>query len=463
MSYGSTFVQFEANGRISQKFSRPHMRKENIHERSHKDGHYGKQFDINLSRVDNNPVDKASVKESMLSYSKKMRSIQDARYSSGNTKGESLFVRAKHIPKYPARAPKKRRPMSFDELLGRDRDSAKETVGKPRPKSDKTKPLGDNEKSADELHLPLLSERLRKSGSNVQVSLVSASDLYEIVDISLRSKGTRHESLQMLRMEADDKHHSEAAHAYQRLFPEDSYNKYERNTVNSQTKSRRPQRINESTKQYECNFDDSIVNVPSVEFYDEIFALDKSDLSERKNGQVKLPSLNNEPFRRRPQRAKRMKLIDPGLSVIPEDNVMETRNSVSDHRKDVMGITSPPPPKTPSKPQENLTKTALDAIEENVEKVSFKDNGLTSEAKQTNMGVEISPRTPDTVEIRREYRSYFPFIDDSKSTKKVIKDDGDVRIEVTQCPPKHDILLGAKLKAQKRFSKKLIFLRDTPR
>lgn len=465
MSYGSTFVQFEANGRMSQKFSRPSYRKDETSDRSHKLVQYEKQFDVNLSRVEGQPIDRTSVRNSMLNYSRKMRTLQEAR----NGKGDSLFVRAKHIPKHPVRAPKKRRPMSFDELLGRDRDvgSERPSAAKTRPHSDKSKSTRNAEsKSDNELHLPLLTERLRKSGSNVQVSLVSASDLYDIVDFSLRSKGTRNDSLQMLRLEQEanshelrrNKNQSEIDSSFEHVFPDNAYNRFERTTDRSSDSQKRLQKLNNVQNFFDSSYADG--HIPSEEFYEQIFAMDKSELSPQKSStyrnSVKLPSI--EPFKRRPQRAKRMKLIDPDLDDIPEDNVIETHNSVFNAKREVVRVNSPTPQKSSPKPQETISKFSLDAIQENVEKVSVRDTVISNEE------VNSTPRNYSEISDIRTYdrRGLFPSLEESKSTKKVIRDDGDVRIEVTQCPPKHESTGNAKLKAQKRF-KKLIFLRDAPR
>jgi hypothetical protein len=199
--------------------------------------------------------------------------------------------------------------------------------------------------------------------------------------------------------------------------------------------------------------------MPTAEFYEDIFAMDKIDNSIQKPTNLsnifKLPSI--EPFKRRPQRAKRMKLVDPELADIPEDNVIESQTSSSHSRRESVRASSPTPQKTSPRPHET-NKFSLDAIQETVEKVSVRDNNDFNPA--TNETFRNSVGTGET----RYYSKggILPHIDDSKSTKKLLRDDGDVRIEVTQCPPKQDAAGAAKLKAQKKF-KKLIFLRDAPR
>lgn len=466
MSYGSTFVQFEANGRISQKFSRPNFKKDETHDNP-KLVHYEKQFDVNLSRVEDQTVDKSSVRASMLNYSQKMRTLQDARYSSGNGKGDTLFVRAKHIPKYPVRAPKKRRPMSFDELLGRDRETGdRPGAAKARPHSDKTKPLRDVEtKSDNELHLPLLTERLKKSAQSVQVSLVSASDLYDIVDFTLRSKGTRKDSLQRLRIENEVKNPKldrvrdkvETEDSIESVFPDDTYNRFERTVGRFPDRNRKLHSMKNVQKLYDSYYNNS--HMPSDEFYQETFAMDKSSYispetqnHEQTSYPFKLPSINNEPFKRRPTRAKRMKLIDPGLGDIPEDHIIESHASTSRSRREQTRTQSPTPQKPGPKLQDMLDKISLDAIQETAEKVMLDEHVYSNPA---NKGQSQS------IAYNSDTQHNETFSDEGKSSKTLLHDDGDVRIEVTQCPPKHETV-NTKLKAQKRI-KKLIYLRDAPR
>ncbi|XP_052796679.1 uncharacterized protein LOC128229068 [Mya arenaria] len=486
MSYGSTFEHFEANGRISQKFSRPTVRRSTyMHERPHQQHqqqphkvvHYEKEFDVNLTRVDDTPPDRASVRESMLAYSKKIKSIQDARYSqNGNENGgDPLFVRAKHIPKFPSKKPpKKRRPMSFDELLGRDRDQPvreRPVAAKPRPLSDRA----PKERRSDKhVRLPLLTERLSKPSPDVHLSLVSASDLYEIVDFSLRRKGTRTESLNMLGLEKEvsEKLAPQRTPRTNHIAVPEEYTKYERTSDATRYEAERAHYARIFKEQSHDN-----EHVPNDEFYQQIFALDKNDpeVLNAVPATMKLSSLtmNNGPFQRRPHRAKRMRLVDPGLGDIPEDNVIQTDNTYYDVKQRVW---SPPPAFRSNAKLQESTHT-LTSIAEATEKVQVAErNGgqsahVTSKAQSEirvpdneTHGLEThseQSRPPDVI-FGNERTPPLPPIGDSKSTKKVIRDDGDVRIEVTQCPPKTEINITAKLKAQRRF-KKLIFLRDGPR
>lgn len=473
MSYGSIFLQFEAaNGRISQKFARPSLKKEHlVHERA-KGVQYEKQFDVNLTRVDESIPDKASVRESMLAYSRKMRSLQDTRFAEGNCKEDPLFVRAKHIPKYPTKPPKKRRPMSFDELLGRDKDVPERTNGsKTRPVSEKTRPLKDSDLE-NEIHLPLLSERLKKSNKNVQVSLVSASDLYDIVDFSLKSKGTRNDSLRLLRLEQDlgvskpsprQNNGRKDSKSCSTVISEDGYSDCERRTSQGGKPTSLKDKNNKSS-----NTAGEPPAVLTEEIYRDIVGLSKTDPI---STSLRLPSINNDPFKRRPNRAKRMKLVDSGLGDIPEDNIVEIPKYKHQNVKERTRVTSPPPQQTLVHGKSVEAASPLEIIDEDGEKTnitSSNDNNAASNCSSETVdrqGKETWEMS--TSEFQPEpygyehFRSAIPLFEDGKSTKKVIKDDGDVRIEVTQCPPKHETMT-AKLKAQKRF-KRLIFLRDGPR
>ena len=86
----------------------------------------------------------------------------------------------------------------------------------------------------DELHLPVLSDRLKKNSPNVQVSFVSASDRYDIVDFSLKSRGSRQDSINMLNMERKAFSHS-GMHStkkpdpgFDRFIAEAVYDRFER-------------------------------------------------------------------------------------------------------------------------------------------------------------------------------------------------------------------------------------------
>lgn len=113
--------------------------------------HYEKEFDVSLSRMVNR---ERGLKESMLAYTERMRKITNTKHSmDGMLAQESspLYVRAKHIPKFPVTKNKTRRPASFDELIGKNANS------------NSNKPRREKPKSASRLSLPLLPDRYKRT------------------------------------------------------------------------------------------------------------------------------------------------------------------------------------------------------------------------------------------------------------------------------------------------------------
>ena len=452
MSYGSAYIQTEPVSRINARATRP--RKEHVKRLVQ----YEKEFDVNLSRLD---ARERSVKDSMIAYSEKMRSITEARntFNSGHSKHDPLFVRAKHIPKHPTRGPRKRRPMSFDELLGRDRDQTKQTTSKQRPHSDKQLPLKEitsARNQSDEMHLPVLSERLRKASPSVQVSFVSASDLYDIVDFSLRNRGSRQDSLNAFEMEKGSRihgadgippgsrlHGADGHHPgrrndkmFDKFIAEAMYDQFERCERKGVTMT--------STDQYRHTSDYANISHPAASDSKEIRVPTAQNFEEKtssvqithnpKNKNPKLPLLYIDPLRYRPPRVKRMKLQKPDLGIIPEDYTVSQGTLNRGIPQTNKAPVSPPPHRL--SPRSLVTDSNLEFIHED----------------EANQDDNIQDSLND-----------LPVTDGQKSTRRIVmRDDGDVRIEVTQCPPKHESTVSnsnTKLRAQKKF-KKLIFLRD---
>lgn len=429
MSYGSAYIQTEAASRINARTSH------NKRDYEKRLVHYDKEFDVNLSRIETR--DK-SLKESMVAYTEKMRSIADARnhLNGGSSHSDPLFVRAKHIPKYPISKPRKRRPMSLDELIGRDRakKNDKQYVSKQRPLSDKVMPtseIKESRKKTEELHLPALSDRLKKNSPNVQVSFVSASDLYDIVDFSLRTRGSRQDSINMLNMERKTFPHGglhsskKTDQSLDRFIAEAVYDRFERCERNDSSDLSKT--INKPPFS-KCED----IHVPTAEELEDENDKENESKSSLDTKEFKLPALRIDPLRYRPNRVKRMKLQNPGLGAIPEDNILShIAFTQDDPPKKLAPKPLSPPPRTIS-PQNLATKFNLDAIQED-------ENGRER--------------------IKDESQEIVPVLPEPKGTRRILmRDDGDVRIEVTQCPPKQEPS-NAKLRAQKKF-KKLIFLRD---
>ncbi|KAL3865913.1 hypothetical protein ACJMK2_043260 [Sinanodonta woodiana] len=446
MSYGSLYFQSEHSNQTTSKISRMKQ------EYDRRLVHYERGFDVNVSRIENRD---RGLRESMLAYTERMRSITDSRRD--GIQPDPLFVRAKHIPRYPQGGHRRRRPMSLDELIGRDKDQRPQAAKlERRPLSERDVKTEEKTKNSDALSqsasvlLPALPERLKNTGSSVQVSFVSASDLYDIVDFSLKSKGTRQDSIQILRMER------EAA-----LAAENSDS-----VVSSSSKF-----VNKSPRMDDGDAKSSVISLPQIDITgkgidgktgvqkvgceveekksstnnggetdeNEDESDDSGDDIDHIKSKATLGKINI--LRLRPKRAKRMRLQIPNLGAIPEDEVLSGNKSSQDLKGKRM--ISPPPSKQSSKSIAYGRPSILSIIPENEASILSDSRLLRSQ--------------------RNEYRTIPHLLDymPGKSTRRILmKDDGDVRIEVTQCPPKQDFL-SLKMKAQKRF-KKLIYLRDVP-
>ena len=307
-------------------------------------------------------------------------------------------------------------------------------MSKQRPLSDKvlpTRETGESRKGSDELHLPVLSDRLKKNSPNVQVSFVSASDLYDIVDFSLKSRGSRQDSINMLNMERKAFPHS-GMHStkkpdpgFDRFIAEAVYDRFER----TERKDNSDMLVKSINKPPFSKSDD--IRVPTAEELEEENGIDSESKSSLDTS-FKLPTLRLDPLKYRPNRVKRMKLQNPGLGAIPEDNIISHKVFTQHGPPKTVALKPLSPPHRVVSPHNLASKSNLDAIQE-----------------------DESSRE----RIEDESQEVVPVIPESKGTRRILmRDDGDVRIEVTQCPPKPE-QSNAKLRAQKKF-KKLIFLRD---
>ncbi|KAK3609108.1 hypothetical protein CHS0354_007785 [Potamilus streckersoni] len=447
MSYGSLYFQSEHSNQTASKIARM---KQEYEKRL---VHYERGFDVNLSRIENRD---RNLRESMLAYTERMRSITDSRRD--GIQSDPLFVRAKHIPRYPQKGYRRRRPMSLDELIGRDKDQRPQAAKlERRPLSERdVKTEEEKIKSTDTLSqpvaalLPALPERLKNTGSSVQVSFVSASDLYDIVDFSLKSKGTRQDSIQILRMEREAAlaaEHSENTVSSSSKFVNTSPRT---DDGDKKTMALSLQPIDITGKGIDGKTGDQKIDNEKEENKSSTNSGGETDENEDESddsGDEIYHIRNKESFgkinilRLRPKRAKRMKLQTPNLGAIPEDEVLSGNKTSQDLKGKRM--VSPPPPKQSARSISSRRPSILSIIPENEASFLSDSRPLRSQ--------------------RNEYRTIPPLLDymSGKSTRRILmKDDGDVRIEVTQCPPKQDFL-SLKMKAQKRF-KKLIYLRDVP-
>ncbi|XP_062586779.1 uncharacterized protein LOC134248389 [Saccostrea cucullata] len=365
--------------------------------------HYEKEFDVSLSRMINR---ERGLKESMLAYTERMRKMTNTKNSvEGMLSNDSpLYVRAKHIPKIPLTKNKDRRPASFDELIGKN------------AKSKSNKPRRDKPKSASRLSLPSLPERYNKNSHQVKISFVSASDLYDIVDFSIRNKGNKEDTLRYIEM---DNIHNHTPSPTGRPLPGAGNRKSSRNLSKSAN--------NESpTPKIPKDFS-TLPTLPPIESSDKEQDSENSDTD---SDSLDLNKANVEAFKRRPNRAKRMQINKPDLADIPENDVASQKRSAKSERT----LPSPPPKQSPRNVI-NL-QSQLVAIPEHQtpsDELLIFDKKKVGKLPRREQGQNVTPM------VRLE-----PF-------KNVLKEPED----------NTDQHLKMKLKAQKRF-KKLIFLRDVP-
>lgn len=388
---------------------------------------YEKEFNLKTSKSTNR---EKALRESMLAYTERVRNISNSRNKfdgdeSDNEDNIPLVVRAKHIPKFPIQRNIPRRPASLDELIGKSSlvKQERERLLK-RPKS--------ASRVSTRIPLPSLSERLNGRSHRVKISFVSASDLYDFVDYSLRNRGTKKETLQFLKMEKDiltKKAHENnkrppAAHSRLNEMPAKSKNEGNVNSfsmlppIDSKESVQKPQTI-----QTESVHEQSEI-IPLDKIVKEV-PINNPDESGRKSPVV--------PLKIRPNRAKRMKIRQPDLGAIPENDVSSHRNSATPERS----LVSPPPKMSPRNVV-NLDSNLV-SIPEN-ENIS--DSGFSARRK-------ISRLNHRKIEINRPGPLWKS--DSLITNEKRIIDIDDLDLNAN----------SNKLKAQKKF-KKLIFLRDIP-
>lgn len=369
--------------------------------------HYEKEFDVSLSRMVNR---ERGLKESMLAYTERMRKITNTKHSmDGMLAQESspLYVRAKHIPKFPVTKNKTRRPASFDELIGKNANS------------NSNKPRREKPKSASRLSLPLLPDRYKKNSHNVKISFVSASDLYDIVDFSIRNKGNKEETLRYLGMESSNSQSSPSP--TDRPAAGGGNRKTSRNGSKLASLSPTPQ----NNKGF-----GALPTLPPIESAEKD-SNDEADNSDTDSDSLDLNKASVEAFKRSPNRAKRMQINKPGLDDIPENDVTSQKRSAKSDRT----LPSPPPKQSPRNVI-NMQSHLMSIPEHDAsgDELMAPDRKRMGRLSRREIGGQNS--------IRLE-----PF---SVSERSTVKEQEET-----------DQHLKMKLKAQKRF-KKLIFLRDVP-
>ena len=366
--------------------------------------HYEKEFDVTLSRMVNR---EKVLKESMLAYTERMRKISKGKNSTDGMLSHEcvpLYVRAKHIPKFPNTKNRTRRPASFDELIGKNANSKSNTPRREKPKS------------ASRLSLPSLPDRYRSNSQQVKISFVSASDLYDFVDFSIRNKSNKEETRRYLEMDNSGGQISPT----DRPVAGAGSRKTSRNSGKRQSDPETPPNKKEFS---------ALPTLPPIESSDKDQE-QESDNSDSDSDSLDLNKATAEALRRRPNRAKRMQINKPGLDDIPENDIASQKRSAKSDRT----LPSPPPKQSPRNVI-NMQSQLVSIPEHD----SNNDDLSPSYKKRTS---KLTRREHGQNSIRLE-----PF---SLSERNSVKEpeDGDQHLKV-------------KLKAQKRF-KKLIFLRDVP-
>jgi hypothetical protein len=369
---------------------------------------YEREFDVTVSRMVNR---ERGLRESMLAYTERMRKIASAKAGvDGILSHESvpLYVRAKHIPKFPS-TKNRRRPASFDELVGKNANSKS------------NKPRRDKPKSASRLSLPSLPDRYNKNPHHVKISFVSASDLYDIVDFSIRNKGNKEDTLRYLEMEN-----------IQNSSPSPSDRPSAGAGNRKMSRNIRATTTNDSPSPKNQKELSGFVTLPPIDSSEQEKE-QESENSDSDNDSLDFNKANAEAFKKRPSRAKRMQINKPGLDDIPENDVASQKKLAKSERT----LPSPPPKQSP---RNIITmQSQLVAIPEHE---SSSDELLTLDKKRFRKLSRRENGQNVTPLVRLE-----PF---SHSERNSVKDQDDT-----------DQHLKMKLKAQKRF-KKLIFLRDVP-
>lgn len=363
------------------------------------------------------------LRDSMLAYTERMRNIANSRQfiepeRFSSPENVPLVVQAKHIPKFPVMR-SKRKPASLDELIGSQAEKARRMYNK----------------TGSKLTLPALPDRLSKRTHHVKISFVSASDLYDFVDFSIRNKASKDEALKMLKNEAFGRRSIRPHGAKARDRPDsdkatkssdspppldddnqdlfdDRYSHLNEPTVIGHSSSSNGSGSNGLSETNSVSDDDR----SDVKYNNE--SITASDLSDSD-----VPTLSFDALKIRPNRAKRMKLHQPQLNIIPENAIMFQKAKKARQ----LSVTSPPPKQSPRSILNN--PPILSAIPEN----------------------EHSPNGSED------------FWSKKKKARALKRGDNQSHHGVKLEPISHSEhpQLKTKMKAQKKI-RKLIYLRDVP-
>lgn len=267
---------------------------------------------------------------SMIAYTERMREISRARADFAANpppecaQGVGLEVRANHIPKrhgifghgQQSSLLQRRRPLSLDELTGRrgnNDDDTEPAPGKATKRRSSSLPPDISSNAA-------FSTPKNNGDERVKVSFVSASDLFDLVDFSLRSKRSRHEAIKTAKMEESLKFINDHLELFQlsrdlaapRPFRERS------REVKSDVSGLK---VEGMASPREGKSEDSEKRMKTTgERLTSVKEEESSDIPDDSLREMTMPSQRHK-LRYRPSRAKRMKLHRSGLGVIPEDDM----------------------------------------------------------------------------------------------------------------------------------------------
>lgn len=386
---------------------------------------YEKEFDLKTAK--STPREKL-LRESMLAYTERIRNLSNGKGRVGNDESENedtipLVVRAKHIPKFPLKRNLPRRPASLDELIGKSslvKQERERLLKRPRSAS----------RIPPRVNVPSLPDRLQGRSHHVKISFVSASDLYDFVDYSLRNRGTKKETLQFLKLEKEiltkkARENNKRPHAgQQRNLDTDSGQEKEKG-VNSlrtlppiETKD-----LSSSPKPVLKQGNESDTSIQNI-------SKDNTPRTFSESGKQSPSS----PLKTRPNRARRMKIRQPGLGAIPENDISANQKRLQTPERTT--VASPPPKISPR--NVNL-ESNLNSIPENDSSNEGAFTGRKKLPRIVHRKVDLTRTSP------------FGKVDSLLSSDRRIIDLEDFDFQTN----------SNKLKAQKKF-KKLIFLRDIP-
>lgn len=380
---------------------------------------FERDYDSTLSKI---AARENALRTSMVAYTNRMRSIANNRdrvFEERHSPTEPLVVHAKHIPRFPTIQTTKRRPASLDELLGKQTTTKRE---KPR--------------SASKISLPALPDRLHKRTHHVKISFVSASDLYDFVDFSIRNKDTKGEANSF----RDDE---DTLNKNKKLSPIKSQDSSNNDKC---SKSRNiPSPADSSTVEPDTS-DLSVVSTTKQKTKRKNLVTirdgegnvinesdDKTPIEEtQENGDQSEVPIALDKLRIRPNRAKRMQLKQPPLNNIPEDDIIAQRSARG--RREAVS----PPPKQSPRTLHLSSQISLTAIPE-----------LETGSSSAEALLEKKRNKAKKLETNRQQR--------------LLRTGAIAKLEPLMAESKSDPhpQLKTKMKAQKKF-RRLIYLRDMP-